>query len=393
MKYFEFLNDVKIINGEHSIKKVPEELKRRGALRPMLITGPTLTKIGVVDAFRQVFDGSEVQIKGFFNQVPNDSSLEVVNEIAKLYLENNCDSIIALGGGSNIDTAKGVKLILAHNDTDIEKYMGLERTPYGKNIPFCVIPTTSGTGSEATKVAVISDLKKHVKLEFITSEIIPDFCILDPHMVASLPKRATFTTGLDTLTHAIEGYTGTQSQPLTDMFAYKAIKLFAENIVDVVEDGKNLKAREGMLMSSLFAGIAFSNSMVGIVHAIGHALGGVAKIAHDLAMTMLIVPCMKYNKTHLDEKYKNLDPILNNIKMLDADGKEVKFADNCIDSLDILIKEMGKKIGLKLTLKENGVTKDMFDDIVETALKDGAKIANRKYFGKEEVINILEEIY
>ncbi len=161
--------------------------------------------------------------------MPKDSSVEVVEELVDIYVNNNCDSLIALGGGSVIDTAKGVKLLLESEKSSLFDMQGIDNLKAGKGIPFAILPTTSGTGSEATKVAVISDTQNHVKHEFISERLLPDVTAIDPRLTLTLPVRSTVSTAFDMLTHAIEAFTSAQKNPISDAFALKAMELFKEN--------------------------------------------------------------------------------------------------------------------------------------------------------------------
>ncbi len=392
MKYFEFYNTVRIILGENALSKLPEELLKRGGKKALLISGPVLTRIGAVDKVKKVFEGTDAEIRVVFNAVPNDSSLEVVKEIVKVYKNHDCDCIIAAGGGSVMDTAKGVKLLLINNSEDLLEYTGMEMVGKGKNLPFAAIPTTSGTGSEVTKVSVIADLEKNVKMEFITGQILPDFCLLDPEMTKTLPRKATFTTAMDTLTHAIEGFTGSQSQPLSDNFALKAIAKFRDNMEKAVAEPENLEARMGMLESSMLAGIAFSNSMVGVVHGIGHAVGGVAHVGHDLAMAILLPACMKFNMSHLKEKYAEVLYYIAGEKIYQETKPEDR-ADRCVAYIEELLEKYNKEIGVPIKFRDAGVTEDQLPLIVRKALRDGALLANVKAVREEDVVNILKQSF
>ena len=279
--YYEFQNATKILSGKLAINNIPAELKFLNAQSPLLISDEILNKIGTVKKVKDAINtDNKIKVKAEYTQVPPDSDLKVVNKIAKIYKEQKCDSIVAVGGGSVIDTAKGVRMLLSQNKEDINELMGNEILNYGKHIPFIVVPTTSGTGSEVTIVAVIEDKIKNLKMEFISYFLLPDVAVLDPEMTMTLPKKATASTGIDALCHAIEAYTCIQKNPLSDAYAISAIKIIMDNIEIAVKNGENKKARLSMANASLMAGISFSNSMVGLVHAIGHSIGAVSKVPH-----------------------------------------------------------------------------------------------------------------
>ena len=262
--YYEFLSNVRVNIGDGSAVKIGEYFNSVGAYNPLLIAGPIINKVGIVDLLTKDVEKGGVTIKAVFIEVPKDSSIDVVNELVDIYKNNGCDSIIACGGGSVIDTAKGLRLLLSTEREDLKTLQGIDNVKRGKIVPFAVVPTTSGTGSEVTKVAVISDTENHVKHEFITEYTLPDITAIDAKFTKTLPLRATISTAFDMLTHAIESYTGTQKNPVSDVFALKAIGLFRNSFFAVVDDTNSTKAREDMAVASLLAGVAFSNSMVGV---------------------------------------------------------------------------------------------------------------------------------
>ena len=218
--------------------------------------------------------------------MPADSSVDTVNQIAKLYRDQGCDGIVALGGGSVLDTAKGVKLLIGQRADDILGLMGCENLPRGERVAFIAVPTTAGTGSECTPVAV---------------------AFLDPRMTQSLPPRVTAATGLDALCHAIEACTCDQHNPLSDAFAFAAMRIIVEKLPIAVSRNAS-DVRTDMAVAACMAGAAFGNSMVGAVHAIGHALGGVCHIAHGEAMAILMPHVMAFNRARDRALYAPSEP-------------------------------------------------------------------------------------
>ena len=204
-----------------------------------------------------------------------------MNTIAGIYRKTGCDSIIAVGGGSAIDTAKGVNIVITENSEDLMKFMGAEMLKKTMK-PFIVVPTTSGTGSECTLVAVISNPAKNVKMAFTSYKLLPNVAVLDPRMTLTCPPKITAATGMDALTHAMEGFYCNQKNPMSDAYAGAAIELVRDNLVEAVKNGKNENARLAMANAACMAGTAFSNSMVGMVHGLGHAAGAVCHIPHGL---------------------------------------------------------------------------------------------------------------
>ena len=293
MQGFEFFCPTKIVCGAHALDKLPGELESRGVTHPLVMTDAGLVKLGVAAKLTDVLDAAGVAYE-VFDQVPPDSSMDVVNEVARLYTERGCDGFVAIGGGSVIDTTKGAAASLACEGVDFATLQGSEILKADLP-PLIAVPTTAGTGSEVTLVAVVADTHKHAKLSFTSYKLVPHAAILDPALTSSLPPKLTATTGMDALTHAVEAYTSIQKNPVSDAFAVKAIELIAENLPVACREGANVDARTSLALGSLLAGAAFSNAMVGIVHALGHSLGGLCHIPHGQAMMMLLPHCVRYN--------------------------------------------------------------------------------------------------
>lgn len=389
--YYEFKNSVKILSGKNALENIPFELKNLEVNRPIILTDEVLIKFGQVKIVEDALAEGNIDVPLIYSKIPADSSVKVVNEIAKEYREKGCDSIIAIGGGSVIDTAKGVNILVSKGASDIMEYMGLEVIK-GKMKPFIVVPSTAGTGSEVTLVAVIADPDRNIKMEFISYNMLPDVAVLDPRMTLSLPAKLTASTGMDALVHALEAYSCIQKNPLSDAYALSAINLIRENLIPVVENGKDENKRLAMANASLMAGIAFSNSMVGVVHAIGHALGGVCHVPHGDAMTILLPYGMEYNMDKVGEYYSELLLAVGGPEIYSSTPKSDR-AKACIN----VIKEMEKKLnnicGLPIKLRDVGVKKEDFSKIAKTAINDGAALANPVEVSYEAVLNILEKAY
>lgn len=390
--YYEFQNATKILSGKLAINNIPAELKSLNAQSPLLISDEILNKIGTVKKVKDAINtDNKIKVKAEYTQVPPDSDLEVVNKIAKIYKEQKCDSIVAVGGGSVIDTAKGVRMLLSQNKEDINELMGNEILNYGKHVPFIVVPTTSGTGSEVTLVAVIEDKIKNLKMEFISYFLLPDVAVLDPEMTMTLPKKATASTGIDALCHAIEAYTCIQKNPISDAYAISAIKLIMDNIEIAVKNGENKKARLSMANASLMAGISFSNSMVGLVHAIGHSIGAVSKVPHGDAISILLPYVMEYNFDVVKEEYAKI--ALYTLPEECINKSEEERAVLLIGKVKNLIKKLNEETGLPKRLKDVKINKNDFEKIAQTSINDGAIIVNPKKADIMDIINILEKAY
>lgn len=390
--YYEFQNAAKILSGEFAIENIPHELKSLGAKKILILTDKTLEKIGTLQILVDAISCKDIEIAGIYTDIPTDSSIDVINEIVKMYKELNCEAIIALGGGSVIDTAKGTRMVLAQEKENIMDLAGCELITYGKHIPFVAIPTTSGTGSEVTLVAVILNKLQNIKMEFISYYLVPDVAVLDPRMTLTLPKKITASTGIDALCHAVEGYTCLQKNPISDAYATSAIEIIRDNLVETVKNGSDKKLRLAMANASLMAGIAFSNSMVGMIHAIGHSVGAVSRVPHGDAMSILMPHCMRFNKEKLEAEYAKL--------LLYIAGEEVyvntpneKKADKTIEYIEEMIKELNEIAGLPIKLSEANVKKEDFEAIAKKSLNDGAIIVNPKHVDYNDVIKILEQAF
>ena len=384
--YFEFVNSVKIMAGADALEHISHEFDYLGCRKPILLTDAGLVKLGIADQVKKAMGAFKVDT--MYSNIPADSGVEVVTEIARIYRERNCDGILAVGGGSVIDTAKGVRLMIAQNCHDLLSLMGYESIPKGRHVPFIVAPTTSGTGSECTAVAVIRNDEKAVKMEFISQELLPDAAILDARLTMTLPPKITANTALDALCHAIEAYTCIQKNPVSDAYATSAIKLIRDNLFVALEDGKNQTARLNLSLASNLAGIAFSNSMVGLVHAIGHACGGVSHIPHGTAMAILMPYVFEFNLSKIGSDLGELIPQLTTIDIY-ASTAQTERGKKFVEVLDIFIAKVNKLSGLPTNLIEAGVQEDMLDEIAQKALNDGASVVNPIAATKEDIKNIL----
>lgn len=390
--YYEFQNSTKILSGKSALENITYELKGLGVSKPILLSDKVLEKIGSLQIVIDAMVSTGMEPGMIFTDIPADSSVAVVNQIGEKYKEGGCDSIVAVGGGSVIDTAKGVEMLISQNVKDLLDLQGSESMTRGNHVPFIAVPTTSGTGSEMTLVAVIKNIEKSVKMEFISNYLLPDAAVLDPRMTETLPPKTTASTGYDALCHAVEAFSCNQKNPLSDAYAVAAIKLIAENLEDAVKDGKNKKARLAMSNASTMAGAAFSNSMVGMVHAIGHALGGVCKVPHGDAMTILLPYCMLYNYKKVGDIYGELLLYLEGPEVY-ADTPAEKRCEEAIKSVRRLERRLHKLTGLPMTLKEAHVDRKDFDKVARTALNDGAMLSNPAAVDYDDVIKILNQAY
>jgi len=389
--YYEFFCPVKILCGRQAVDNIPYELDQLQARRPLIVTDPGVVQAGLLDVVIQAFSGAEAVIGGIFPDTPQDSSNLIVGQVARLYRENRCDALIAVGGGSVIDTCKGVNILVSENADDLMDFMGayILKRPLK---PFIVVPTTAGTGSEVTSAAVIANPERNVKMSFVSPFLFPDVAVLDPRMTMTMPPRITAATGMDALTHAVEAYTCLQKNPVSDAYAAAAIALVRDHLITAVTQSRNETARLAMANSALLAGIAFTNSLVGVVHGLAHAVGGVAHVPHGVANSIFLPFGMEYNLGRVADLYAEL--------LLPLAGPEVFAqtapADRARKAVSV-VKDLKQKLyelcGLPRTLKEAGLPKDKLADIARTALGDGSMIMNPEAVDYDDALRLLQAAY
>ncbi|MBF0303432.1 MAG: iron-containing alcohol dehydrogenase [Desulfamplus sp.] len=389
--YYEFHNPVKIISGNKALDNLPSELEILGAKRPMVVTDKGVAGAGLVKIFIDSFGSSGMTIGAIFDDVPPDSSSEVVEKITSIFRQNKCDSLVALGGGSVIDTAKGVNILVTENSDDLLKFSGAEVLKK-KMKPLVVIPTTSGTGSEVTVVAVISDVKRNIKMPFASTYLLPDIALLDPRMTLTLPPKMTAATAMDAMSHAVESYINLQKNPMSDAYAVAAIEMICANVLKAVSDGNNAQVRLAMANASTMAGIAFSNSMVGVVHALGHAAGGICHIPHGVAMNIFLPFGLEYN---LPKCRENIGKLLLPIAGAEiyARTPESRRAEQTINYIVELRKALNDLCGLPINLKQAGVTEDKLSEIAQAAINDPSIIMNPREMDVNDALAILKKAF
>jgi len=280
-------NKAKLIEGPGSVEKIPEVLHKQKVKKPLLVTGNIITKLGLKKQITDILDGAQFSYV-VFTDVEQNPSVNTVNKIQKLYFEQGCDGIIALGGGSPMDAAKAAAARVARPKKSVNQLGGLLRV-LKKVPPFITIPTTAGTGSETTIAAVITDTDTHHKYAIMDLHLIPKYAILDSKLTVGLPPEITAATGMDALTHAVEAYLcWTYNTRESISFALDAVKMIFANLEKAYKDGNNIEARQTMLLASYKAGFAFSRAGVGNIHAVAHTLGGLYNIPHGVANAVIL---------------------------------------------------------------------------------------------------------
>ncbi len=388
--FYEFFCPVKVIAGEAALEHIPFELSSLGASKPLLITDKGVRGAGLTDYVISACEDSGVSMVSIFDDVPPDSSTEIVKQIAELYRNSGADSIIAVGGGSVIDTSKGVNILVSEGGTDISKYAGagVLKRPLK---PFFVIPTTAGTGSEVTSVAIIADKAKGVKLPFGSPFLLPNAAVIDPRMTLTLPPHITAATAMDAMTHSIEAFTGLAKNPLSDAYAISAVKKISENLLKVMANPKDSEGRLELAQASTMAGIAFSNSMVGLVHSLGHALGAICHLPHGMCMSLFLPYVLEYNLSK-GKTEAALAELLLPLAGADVYAKTPAHirAEKAVATIRSLRDELFELCKLPRTLEETGkVGRDQLPKIADMALDDGSIMFNPAEADFDEVLKIL----
>ncbi len=387
-QYYEFYCPVKILSGLKALSNLPYEMGLLGTHRALIVTDQGVVGAGLIKLVESVFEGSQCEIGAIFDQTPPDSSIQVVRELAKLFTDEGCDCFVAVGGGSSMDTAKCANMMVTEGTDDLMNLQGVERLQKPTK-PFIAVPTTAGTGSEVTVAAVIYDEKTKVKMGFTSYRLLPNVAILDPEMTMTMPPKITAATAMDALTHAIEAYYCLQKNPVSDSFAVAAIKLIVDNLVVCVENGKDETARLAMANGALLAGISFSNSMVGVVHALAHACGAVCRVPHGVANGILLPWGMENNLEKVGDTIAELAPLLG----VATSGSPMDQAEAAIQAVRDIGARLKDLCGFPTTLKEAGVTEDKLQDIAKAAINDGTITLNPEEVTYEVALEILRKAY
>lgn len=319
----------KLITGPGAIEQLCAELTRLEVNNPLIVTDTVLVNSGTVDlALAQLGD----RRYGIFDQVKPEPEVIIVEECTRAYTQGGHDGLIAVGGGSAIDIAKGVAAYAGHSGALTELF-GVDLVKR-KGPPLIAIPTTAGTGSEVTNVAIFSDKQAQLKKGIVSDYLLPDVALVSPTMTLTCPRSVTAASGVDALVHAVESYLSVNASPITDAIALGAIKLITKALPKAYANPTNLKAREDMATGSLMAGMAFGNAGVGAVHALAYPLGGRFNIAHGVSNALLLPYVMEWNKTACVERFRDIAEAMGvrvaNFNDKDAADQAVKaMADLC----------------------------------------------------------------
>ncbi len=359
--YFLGIKSPKTISEEGAIKKAPLLLKEKGLSRPLVVTDNGIHSLGLLKPLFEALDNAGLRY-GYYHDVVANPTIQNVKKGLKVFKDNNCDSIIAVGGGSAMDTAKMVGALVVRPKKTVEQMKGILHV--GKALPFMIaVPTTAGTGSETTLAAVIVNEKTRFKYAINDPHLIPKYALLDPTLLKGLPPHITSTTGMDALTHAVEAFIGHANTKNTKKAAIEAVKLIKENLYLSYKDGANLTYRSNMQKASFLAGVAFTRAYVGYVHAIAHSLGGKYNVPHGLANAIILPYVLEAFGSSC---YKRLAILSDELSLCERNASKQAKAEAFIAWIRKMNKDMNIPEKFDIEYKEEDVL-----EMLEHAYKEG----------------------
>jgi len=381
---FSFTGAKKIVFGRGSLNSLAEQVQALPAKNPLVVIDKNLVKTGLLDRIAALLAPAGVKYT-VFDKIEPEPRIELADEGTALAVKNKCDSVIGLGGGSAMDVAKAIAVMATNRGAAVD-YLGLNKVPKA-GLPKIMIPTTAGTGSEVTFTAVFvrKNLKKKEGMN--SPYLYPELALLDPELTISLPPQPTAQTGIDALCHAIESYTSVNASPMSELFSLQAIVLIAENLRTCVHDGKDIQARENMLLGSLYAGLGLANAGVTAVHSLSYPLGGKYGIGHGLANTVLLPAVMAFNLAAAPEKFTDIAEAMGEC----IDGLPVREAAYlAVEAVEALIEDCG----IVTSLEKLGIKEKDFPALADVALTVARPLENNpRKVTKEDAIEIYTDAF
>ena len=351
-----------------------------GIRRLLLVTDEGLIRAGWVRDMEQTLREHGLEYVLFSEITPNPRDYEVMRGVT-VYHERGCNGILALGGGSPMDAAKGIGIVAA-NGGEINEYEGVDEVP-APIPPLICVPTTAGTSADVSQFAIIGDTNRKTKMAIVSKAVVPDVALIDPFMTTTMDSALTAATGLDALTHAVEALASNAKSPVTDLNALEAVALVFRHLEAALRDPMDLVAREGMMLASLFAGLAFSNASLGAVHAMAHALGGLLDLPHGQCNAILLSHVMAENFDAATEPYLRMGNRLG----LFREGMSLAEKK---DSLLFAVQDLVRRAGVTQGLGDLGMKRDSLPDLVGNAMNDACLVTNPKSLSPEELQAIYE---
>ncbi len=375
-----------VITGAGASEKVGEQAKRLGATNALIITDPGIAKIGYADQIAKHLHNNGIA-SSIFSDVTPDPTLQNVTDGLNQYLAENCDIIVSIGGGSAIDCGKGIAIKLT-NDGEFADYMGVDKIP-NPGAPSIAIPTTGGTGSEVSKVTVITDTERNVKMMLSSACLLASVALVDPLLSLTTPPHLTAAVGVDALTHAIEAYISKRAQPITDVLALKAIGLISGSLRQAWSDGGNIPARTDMMLGASIAGMAFSNSSVALVHGMSRPIGAYFHIHHGLSNAVLLLDVMEFSVVGAPQRFADVAKAMGE----SIDGLSLmQQADVAISAVERLVNDIQMP-----RLGEIDIDKDKFEQILDQmaadAIASGSPANNPRQAAQEEIVSLYRKCF
>lgn len=381
---YSLLNIRKIVAGAGSVAQIADVAADYGAKNVVIITDLGVWNSGLVDKPKALLAAAGINVH-VINDTPPEPSVDQVNGICQAAKAFDCQLIIGIGGGSSIDTAKIVSVLFTNDILLWELVKGKAQIKH-RGIPTLMIPTTAGTGAEATPNAIVLVPEEELKVGIVSDKMVSDSVILDPEMTVNLPRQITANTGMDALCHAIECYISKKANPLSDTFALKAVTLISRSIRTAYKDGGNLAAREDMLLGSMFGGISIATSSTTAVHALSYPLGGKYHIPHGLSNAILLAEVMKFNLDVCEDKFRDIAMAMG-IEVTGCTTREA--AEKMIDNLYSMIKDLE----IKCDLRAKGINEEALDDMIEAAAKVTRLLNNNpKIVTKDDMREIYKKL-
>ena len=366
--------------GKNSRENLVEEITKRNFKKVFLVSDKALVEAGVTGKVEEILSNANIAYSLYDDIKPNPTIKNVTDGV-NACKEAGADVIVAVGGGSSIDTAKGISIVMTNPDrADIKSLNGLSNT-INKGMPIIALPTTAGTAAEVTINYVITDEDRQIKMVCVDPNDIPIVAIVDSELMASMPKSLAAATGMDALTHAVEGYITKGANEISDMFHMKAIQMIFEYLPAAVNE-KSEEAIEKMGIAQYIAGMGFSNVGLGIVHSMAHQLGAVYDTPHGIANTLLLPTVMRFNGEVCANRFRE---ILVNIGRPDAAHLNDQ---DVINTFVWMISELSKKVGITQTIKDYGVKEEDLEMLAEKAMEDPCKPGNPREVSKEDFIQL-----
>ena len=355
--------------------------KNFGVHHVLVVTGPNIISAGWVKDVTGSLDAEGIWHTIFSGVTPNPRDFEVTKGAA-LYEESGCDAIVVVGGGSPIDCAKGITIVVS-NKKNILTFEGVDNVAIPPP-PMICIPTTAGTGADVSQFAIITDTERRVKIAIISKMIVPDIALVDPVPLTSLSPELTANTGLDAITHSVEAYVSKASSPVTDILALESIRLMKDHLLAAYQNPASIEERYQTMLSSLLAGLAFSNASLGAVHAMAHSLGGYLDLPHGKCNALLLEHVAEFNFDACPDRYAAIGTIL---QPPQARGKTPGAKEDLIHALRTLRESMG----VTDRLSDLGVTKKDLPELAGKAIRDPCLATNPKKMTVEDIVQVYEK--